>query len=393
MKPAQRIANLPSYPFAALSRRIHELQAQGMDVIRMDIGSPDLPPADFILEALERSARDPSHHGYAGFIGIPAFRQAVVDYYRRRFGVELDATEEVLSLIGSKEGVAHIAWAFVDPGDLVLVSDPGYPTYSMGTLMAGGEAYPVPLRAENNWLPDLGAIPPQVADRAVLFWVDYPHNPTGAVAPLSFFEGLVSFARFHDILLCHDAPYCDVTFDGYTAPSLLQVDGAKEVTVEFNSLSKAYNMAGWRVGMAVGNAKAIEALALVKSNVDSGLFRPIQEAAAAALTGDQSWVSERNEVYQRRRDLIWKALDEVGMEAEKPKATLYLWPRVPEGYTSEGFCTALLEKQGVSFAPGSFWGQQGEGYLRISIVQPQERIQEAMERLRRFVRESSRQEH
>jgi len=385
MKPAQRIANLPPYPFAVLLRRIRELQAQGMDVIRMDMGSPDLPPADFIIEALEESARDPTHHGYAGFTGIPAFRHAVAAYYQRRFDVELDPAGEVLSLIGSKEGIAHVAWAFVSPGDLVLVSDPGYPTYSLGTLMAGGEAYPVTLRAENGWLPDLASIPPQVADRAVLFWLNYPHNPTGAVAPMSFFEELVAFARAHDILLCHDAPYCDVTFDGFVAPSLLQVEGAREVAVEFNSLSKTYNMAGWRVGMAVGNAEAIQALALVKSNVDSGVFRPIQEAAAAALTGDQSWIAQRNQVYQRRRDLVWEALQEVGMEAEKPMAGLYLWAKVPEGTISEGFCTALLEEQGVSFGPGSFWGQQGEGYVRISIVQPEERIQEAMERLRRFV--------
>ena len=385
MRLSQRIANLPPYPFAALSRRIGELQAKGMDVIRMDMGSPDLPPAGFILEALQASARDPSHHGYAGFTGIPAFRHAVAAYYRGRFSVELDPDREVLSLIGSKEGIAHLALAFLDPESLVLVSDPGYPTYRLGALMAGAEAYPVPLRAENRWLPDLASIPPRVADRAVLFWVNYPHNPSGAVAPLSFFEELVAFARSHDILLCHDAPYCRVTFDGYVAPSLLQVQGAREVTVEFNSLSKTYNMAGWRVGMAVGNAQAIQALALVKSNVDSGIFRPIQEAAAAALTGDQSWVEERNAVYQRRRDLVWETLQEVGMKAEKPLAGLYLWAKVPEGTTSEQFCTSLLEEQEVSFGPGSFWGEQGEGYVRVSIVQPEERIQEAMRRLRRFV--------
>jgi len=386
MKPAQRIVALPPYPLATLLRRIRELQWQGMDVINMDMGSPDLAPADFILDALKRSAYDPAHHGYAGFTGTPAFRQAVAGYYQRRFGVKLDPDREVLSLIGSKEGIAHAAWAFVNPGDLVLVSDPGYPTYGVGTLMAGGDIYPVPLRADTRWLPDLASIPFEVADRAVLFWVNYPHNPTGAVAPLSFFEELVAFAHAHDILICHDVPYCDVTFDGYVAPSLLQVAGAKEVALEFNSLSKTYNMAGWRVGMAVGNAQAIEALALVKSNVDSGVFRPIQEAATTALTGDQSWLVQRNAVYQRRRDLVWEALQEVGLEAEKPVAGLYLWARLPQDTTSEEFCTALLEQQGVSFGPGSFFGQQGEGYARISIVQPQERIEEAMQRLRRFRR-------
>jgi LL-diaminopimelate aminotransferase len=385
MRPAQRIANLPPYPFAALLQSIREFQSQGMDVIRMDMGSPDLPPADFILEALKTSAHDPAHHGYAGFIGIPAFRQAVATYYQRRFGVELNPNREVLSLIGSKEGIAHAAWAFVNPGDLALVSDPGYPTYSVGTLLAGGETYPVPLRAENRWLPDLASIPPEVADRAVLFWVNYPHNPTGAAAPLSFFEELVAFARAHDILICHDAPYCDVTFDGYVAPSLLQAEGAREVGVEFNSLSKTYNMAGWRVGMAVGNVEAIQALSLVKSNVDSGVFRSIQEAATTALTGDQCWISERNQVYRRRRDLVLETLQEVGFDAEMPIAGLYVWARVPEDTSCEEFCSGLLEEQGVSFGPGSFWGQQGEGYMRISIVQPQERIQEAMQRLRKFV--------
>ena len=385
MRPAQRIANLPPYPFAVLNLRIRKLQAQGMDVIRMDIGSPDLPPPSFILEALEESSRNPAYHGYAGFTGIPSFRQAVAAYYQRRFGVDIDPDKEVLSLIGSKEGIAHVAWAFVNPGDLVLVADPGYPTYSLGTLMAGGETYPVPLRADNGWLPDLAAIPPEVADRAVLFWVNYPHNPTGAVAPLSFCQELVDFAQAHDILLCHDAPYCDVTFDGYLAPSLLQVEGAREVTVEFNSLSKTYNMAGWRVGMAVGNEEAVGALALVKSNVDSGIFRPIQEAAVTALTGDQSWIVQRNQVYQQRRDLVLEALQEVGIEAEEPMAGLYIWARVPKGTTSEGFCAALLAEQGVSLGAGSFWGQQGEGYARISIVQPLERIQEAMSRLREFV--------
>jgi LL-diaminopimelate aminotransferase len=385
MKPARRIANLPPYPFATLLRSIRELQRQGIDVIRMDMGSPDLPPADFILEALKGSAYDPSNHGYAGFTGIPAFRQAVVAYYQQRFGVELAPDREVLSLIGSKEGIAHVAWAFVNPGDLVLVSDPGYPAYGVGTLLAGGEIYPVPLRAENHWLPDLASIPAEVADRAVLFWVNYPHNPTGAVAPLSFFEELVAFARAHDVLICHDAPYCDVVFDGYMAPSLLQAEGAKEVAVEFNSLSKTYNMAGWRVGMAVGNAEAIEALALVKSNVDSGVFRPIQEAATTALTGDQSWLVQRNDVYRRRRDLVLEALEEVGVQAEKPMAGLYIWARVPEGTTSEEFCAALLEGHGVSLGPGSFWGQQGLGYVRISLVQPLERIREAMRRLRAFM--------
>jgi len=385
MKPAQRIANLPPYPFAVLLRRLRELQAQGRDVIRMDMGSPDLPPADFILEALDKSARDPAHHGYAGFIGIPAFRQAVAAYYQHRFGVELDPEGEVLSLIGSKEGIANAHFAFVDPGDVVLVSDPGYPTYSLGAQLAGGVPYPVPLRRELDWLPDLSAIPTEVAKRAKLMWLNYPNNPTGAGASLEFFAEAVAFARQHDLLLCHDAPYCDLTFDSYVAPSILQVPGAKEVALEFNSLSKTYNMAGWRIGMAVGHAAAVKALALVKSNVDSGVFRPIQDAGVAALTGDQSWLAERNQIYQARRDLVWETLQEVGMKAEKPVGGLYLWARTPGGMGSAEFCTRLLEETGISWAPGAFYGAQGEGYVRISLVQPLERSQEAMSRLREFV--------
>ena len=382
MRPAQRIANLPPYPFAVLNLRIRKLQAQGMDVIRMDIGSPDLPPPSFILEALEESSRNPAYHGYAGFTGIPSFRQAVAAYYQRRFGVDIDPDKEVLSLIGSKEGIAHVAWAFVNPGDLVLVADPGYPTYSLGTLMAGGETYPVPLRADNGWLPDLAAIPPEVADRAVLFWVNYPHNPTGAVAPLSFCQELVDFAQAHDILLCHDAPYCDVTFDGYLAPSLLQVEGAREVTVEFNSLSKTYNMAGWRVGMAVGNAEALSALAQVSFNTSMGLFGPVQVAAVEALTGNQDWIGERNKVYQERRDIVVEGLRAAGLKVPYPRATLYVWAKLPEGYTdSLDFSKMVLDQTGVWLSSGVFFGQGGEGYVRATLTAPTDTLREAMNRL------------
>ncbi len=384
MKVANRIGNLPPYIFARLGERIRELTAQGKDIIRLDIGSPDLPPPDLVIEALYRSARDPSHHGYAGFYGTPELRRAIVTYYERRFGVELDPNKEIAALIGSKEGIANMALAFVDPGELVLVPDPGYPTYTLGTLLAGGIPYRVPLLAENGYLPDLEAIPADVARAAKILWLNYPNNPTAAIAPLEFFEQVVHFARKYDILVCHDNPYCDITFDGYVAPSLLQVPGAKEVAIEFNSLSKTYNMAGWRVGMAVGNALAVEALARTKTNIDSGIFLPIQDAAAVALSADQSWLGERNEIYRQRRDLILDALQEVGIEANRPVASLYVWARVPAGYTSGEFATRLLEEAGISVTPGTTFGQCGEGYIRLSLGMATERIREAMDRLRRL---------
>jgi len=384
MKPANRIVNLPPYPFARLGRRIAEFKAQGMDVIRLDIGSPDLPPPQPIINALCRSAHDPHHHGYAGYYGIPALRQAMAAYYQRRFGVTLDPDNEVVPLIGSKEGIVNIALAYLDPGDVALVPDPGYAPYTMGAYLASGRVETFPLLAERNYLPDLDAIPADLADRAKLIWLNYPNNPTGATAALEFFAEVVAFAREHDLLICHDAPYCDLTYDGYVAPSILQVEGAREVAIEFNSLSKMYNMAGWRVGMAVGNQQALEGLARVKTNIDSGIFRAIQDAAVEALTGDQSWLPERNAIYQERRDIILAGLAAVGIHARKPEASLYVWAPVPEGYTSDDFATRLLEEKGVSVAPGTVFGAHGEGYMRVSLGADTERIREAMERLAGF---------
>jgi LL-diaminopimelate aminotransferase len=305
-------------------------------------------------------------------------------YYENRFGVQLNPAREVAPLIGSKEGIANVALAFVDPGQAVLVPDPGYPTYGLGTILAGGEPVRMPLLEENSFLPDLEAIPQDIAQSAKIMWLNYPNNPTGAVAPLEFFERVVAFARRHDLLICHDNPYCDVVFDGYAAPSILQVPGAMDVALEFNSLSKTYNMAGWRVGMAVGSAVAVEALARTKTNIDSGIFLPIQDAAVAALTGDQSWLVERNGVYHERRDLILGALRELGIRASETKASLYIWARVPKGYSSAEFATRLLVDAGVSIAPGSAFGPHGEGSMRISLGMDTDRIGEAMERLRRF---------
>ncbi len=351
MQPAKRLSNLPPYFFARLGQRIAELRAQKVDVIRLDIGSPDMPPDDEIIEALARSARQPDRHGYAGYYGLPELRQAIADYYARRFGVDLDPEDEVLPLIGSKEGLANLSLAFLDPGDVALVPDPAYPTYELGAYLAGGTTHRFPLLAEQDFLPNLAAIPVEVARQAKLFWLNYPNNPTGAVATPEFLAEAVAFAREHDLLLCHDAPYCEVAYEGYRPPSLLQVEGAKEVAIEFNSFSKTYNMAGWRIGMVVGNRAAIKALAQVKTNVDTGIFTAIQEAAVVALTGDQTWLEGRNAIYQERRDIILEGLAAVGIKARKPLAALYVWAEVPEGYSSAGFADKLLTEQGVSFAP------------------------------------------
>ncbi len=381
MNVAERVERLPAYVFAAMGARIKELVKQGKDVIRLDMGSPDLPPADFIIEALYQSAREPHHHGYGGYYGTPELRKAMASFYARRFDVTLDPDKEIVTLIGSKEGIANIALAFVNPGDVVLVPDPGYPTYSLGTMLAGGRPIELPLLPENQYLPDLEAIPEDLLRAARILWLNYPNNPTGAIAPLAFFERVVEVARQYDILICHDNPYCDVTFDGYVAPSLLQVRGASDVVLEFNSLSKTYNMAGWRIGMAVGSAYAVEALARTKTNIDSGIFRPIQDAAVQALMGDQGWIEERNEIYRERRDVILSALDAAGIQADRPVASLYIWARTPSGQTSGEFATWLLEELAISVTPGDVYGPHGAGFFRISLGMSTERIREAMVRL------------
>ena len=381
MKRARRLMNIPPYPFARWAGHVEAARQQGVDVIRLDVGNPDMPPPDEVVGALCHSALQPDFHGYPGYRGLPALREAVAGYYERRFSVTLDPDTQVVPLIGSKEGIVNVALACLDPGDLVLVPDPGYAPYTRGVVMAGAEVCTFPLLPERDFLPDLDGIPPDVADKAVLLWLNYPNNPTGATADLDFFAQAVDFARCHNLLLCHDAPYCDVTYEGYLAPSLLQIDGALEVAVEFNSLSKTYNMAGWRVGMAVGNSDALAALAQVKSNVDSGLFRPLQEAAIRALSVGPEWLAARNEVYRERLEIIVEALDAVGIEASCPRATLYAWVRIPEGRTSsEDLALALLKRTGIAVAPGSFFGPAGEGYLRFSATAPTERVREAMER-------------
>ncbi len=384
MKRAARLQNLPSYPFARWANVVATARQRGRKVIRLDVGNPDMPPPDEVVQTLCRSARHSDRHGYPDYRGLPALREAIAAYYEQRFGVALDPETQVVPLIGSKEGIVNLALSCLDPGDLALVPDPGYAPYARGAMMAGARVHPFPLPAERDFLPDLEAIPAGVVEQAALMWLNYPNNPTAATADLEFLAQAVEFARRHDLLLCHDAPYCDVTYDGYVAPSVLQVEGALDVAVELNSLSKTYNMAGWRVGMAVGNSDALAALAQIKSNVDSGIFRPLQEAAIQALSSAPEWLERRNRVYRERLEIIVEGLEAAGMNAVCPRATLYVWVRLPRGRSSEEFALALLEQTGVAVAPGSFFGPAGEGYIRISVTAPTTQVREAMVRIRRF---------
>jgi LL-diaminopimelate aminotransferase len=381
MRTARRIENLPPYLFVEISRKIAEKQAQGEDVISLAIGDPDIPTPQHVIERLCRAAQDPQNHRYPESEGLPELRRAIALWYERRFGVTLDPEKEVLPLIGAKEGIGHIALCFIDPGDIALVPDPAYPVYSIGTMFAGGSSHYMPLVEQNDFLPDLESIPQDIARKAKILWINYPNNPTAAVAEHEFFARVVAFAKKYDIAVCHDGPYTEVAFDGYRPVSFLEANGAREVGMEFHSLSKSYNMTGWRVGMAVGNAGIIDALRRVKSNLDSGIPQAIQHAAIEALTGPQDCIVEHNAVYQRRRDLLLQTLGEIGLSAKPPRASLYIWARVPEGYSSLEFATTLLEEAGVVVTPGIGYGKCGEGYIRLSLTIPDNRLEVALTRL------------
>ena len=381
MRFAKRVTQVPPYLFVQISRKIAAKRAEGIEVISFGVGDPDIPTPDAILASLRQAAYDPPNHRYPESEGLPEFREAVAEWYERRFDVELDAQTEVLSLIGAKEGIGHAALSFIEPGDVALVPDPGYPVYSVGTLFAGGESYWMPLREESGWLPDLDAIPPSVAEKAQVMWLNYPNNPTGAVAELAYFDSVVEFARRFDVAVLHDACYTEVAYDGYRPVSFLEAKGAKEVGVEFHSLSKTYNMTGWRLGMAVGNPDMIDALLVVKSNLDSGVAPAVQAMGVQALGGPLDSVAERNAIYQRRRDRIVEALRAIGLDVEPPKASLYVWAQVPEGFTSAEFAERLLEECDVVVSAGSGYGQQGEGYIRLSLTVPDESIEKALDRV------------
>jgi len=378
---ARRIENLPPYLFVEIVKKINEKKAKGKDVVSFAIGDPDIPTPSHIIERLCQASQDPANHRYPESDGLPELRRSIAEWYKKRFGVSFDADTEVLPLIGAKEGIAHIALCLIDPGDIALITDPGYPVYSIGTMLAGGKSYYMPLTKKNNFLPDLDSIPEDVTQEAKCMWINYPNNPTGAVADLNFFNRAVKFARQHNIIVCHDAPYTEVAFDGYQPASFMQADGAKEVGVEFHSLSKSYNMTGWRIGMVVGNAEIVGALKTLKSNLDSGIPQAIQYAAIEALTGSQDCIEQHNDIYQRRRDLVIDMLRSIGVEAEPPKASLYVWAKVPEGYTSVEFTNDLLEQVGVVVTPGIGYGENGEGYVRLSLTIPDAGLVKGLSRL------------
>jgi LL-diaminopimelate aminotransferase len=381
MNLAKRLNRLPPYLFVEINQKIAELQARGEDIISFAIGDPDLPTPSHIVEYMCQAAQDPANHRYPETAGLPELRQAIGEWYERRFGVTLDFTTEILPLIGSKEGIGHMALCFIEPGDLALVPDPGYPPFSMGTILAGGEPYFMPLKEENDFLPDFTTIPDEVADKAKLMWLNYPNNPTGAIAGLDFFQKAVHFAQQHDLAICHDAPYTEVAFDDYKPPSFMQIPGAKKIGVEFHSLSKTYHMTGWRIGMVVGNAGMVHALFRVKSNLDSGIPRAIQYAAIEALRGSQDQTAERNAIFQRRRDKLLKVLNAIGLKARIPKATFYIWANIPQGYTSMDFTKKLLEEAGIAVTPGTGYGKEGEGYIRLSLTISDGRLEQGMDRL------------
>jgi LL-diaminopimelate aminotransferase len=381
MRISRRIESLPPYLFAEISRKIAEKRAKGADIVDFGIGDPDIPTPPHIIDRLCKAAKDPANHRYPESEGLPELRQAIASWYKKRFDVDLDPDKEVLPLIGSKEGIFHIAFCFIDYRDVALVPDPSYPVYPISTMMASGSPYYLPLTEENNFLPDLDAVPAYILKNAKLLWLNYPNNPTGAVADLDFFNRAVEFARRKNLAICHDGPYSEVAFDGYKPDSFMQADGAKEVGVEFHSLSKTYNMTGWRIGMAVGNASMIDALKRLKSNIDSGVPQAIQYAAIEALSGPQDCIQEHNAIYQRRRDLIIEVLNNIGFKAQTPKAGLYIWAKVPKGYSSVEFAIDLLERVGVVVTPGTGYGKNGEGYIRLSLTIPDASLVKGLSKL------------
>jgi LL-diaminopimelate aminotransferase len=385
IKPAERIHKLPRYLFAEIDKKIRAAVEKGVDVIKLGIGDPDQPTPDYVVRRMTEEVKLPRNHTYPPDEGLSEFKQAVADYYLRRHHVELDVEREVAVLLGSKEGIAHISACFVDPGDVNLVPDPGYPVYSIGTMFAGGEVYRMPLRAESQFLPDLSAVDPSVAARAKLMFLNYPNNPTGASAPLEFFMDAVHFARDNNIIVCHDLAYSEVAYEGYLPPSFLEAPGGKEVCIEFGSLSKTFNMTGWRIGYAVGRAEVVEVLSRYKTNIDSGTFKAIQYAGVEAFHPEESsrFREKMCAVYQERRDVVINALREMGFTVAAPKATFYVWAPVPAGFSSSTeFVSYILEETGVVITPGRGFGEYGEGFFRIALTVDVERIREAMERIK-----------
>ncbi|MDD5288611.1 MAG: LL-diaminopimelate aminotransferase [Dehalococcoidales bacterium] len=381
MKFSRRMDKLAPYLFVEINKKIAEKKAKGEEVISFAIGDPDIPTPPHVIEKLCQAAHDPVNHRYPETFGLLELRQAIVNWYEKRFGVTLDPNKEVLPLLGAKEGIAHISFCFIDPGDTALVPDPAYPVYGISTTLAGGKPYYLPLKDKNNFLPSLNNIPDFVLKKTKLLWINYPNNPTGAVAEPGFFSRVVEFAKKYDIAVCHDGPYSEVAFDGYKPISFMQTPGARDVGVEFHSLSKTYNMTGWRIGMVVGNPQMIDALNRLKSNLDSGIAQAIQYAAIEALSGPQDAIEEHNRIYQKRRDLVVEVLNKIGLEAKAPKASLYIWAKVPEGYNTIDFTADLLDQVSVAVTPGVGYGRNGEGYVRLSLTIPDPLLVKGLSRL------------
>ncbi len=378
---AQRLKVLPPYLFAELDRRKQEKLEQGVDVIDLGVGDPDLPTPQPIVEALQRAAENPDNHKYPSYVGMKAYREAVSQWYKRRFDIDLCPDNEVIALIGSKEGVAHFPLAFVQEGDVVICPDPAYPVYKIGTIFAGGEPYTVPLKAENDFLPDIGSIPQDIVDRAKIIWVNYPNNPTSADATEDFYKDLIKWAKKHNIIIASDNAYSEIYLGDRKPISILQMDGAKDVAIEFHSLSKTYNMTGWRIGMAVGNEDLVKGLGKVKTNVDSGQFNAVQEAGITALNMPESELDKLRAIYKERREVMTSALRKLGLEPLESDVTFYIWIKVPEGYRSADFVGRLIDKAGIVCTPGNGFGDAGEGYFRISLTVPTERLMEAAKRI------------
>lgn len=378
---AQRLKVLPPYLFAELDRRKQEKLEQGVDVIDLGVGDPDLPTPQPIVEALQRAAENPENHKYPSYVGMKAYREAVSQWYKRRFGIDLCPDNEVIALIGSKEGVAHFPLAFVQEGDVVLCPDPAYPVYKIGTIFAGGEPYAMPLKAENDFLPDIGSIPQDVVDRAKIIWINYPNNPTSADATEDFYKDLIKWAKKHNIIIASDNAYSEIYLGDRKPISILQIEGAKDVAIEFHSLSKTYNMTGWRIGMAVGNEELVKGLGKVKTNVDSGQFNAVQEAGITALNMPESELDKLRAIYKERREVMTSALKKLGLEPLESDVTFYIWIKVPEGYTSADFVGRLIDEAGIVCTPGNGFGDAGEGYFRISLTVPTERLVEAAKRI------------
>jgi LL-diaminopimelate aminotransferase len=378
-----RIKTLPPYLFAELDRKKEEVRARGVDIIDLGVGDPDRPTPKFIVDRLKREAAVPANHQYPSYEGLPEFRAAAAKWYRRRFDVSLDPSAEVVALIGSKEGIAHFPLAFVNPGDVVLVPDPGYPVYHIATMFAGGRSYFMPLLRENGFLPDLDAIPRSVLAKAKILFLNYPNNPTSATADRKFFRKALALAEEHNLIVAHDAAYTEIYFDGNKPKSILELPGAKKRCIEFHSLSKTYNMTGWRIGFAVGSVELVGGIGKVKTNVDSGAFQAIQGAGIEAMESDDKATDPIRRNYQDRRDVLVPGLRALGLDPVLPKATFYVWIPVPKGYSSASFCAHLLEKTGIVTTPGSGFGKSGEGYVRIALTKEKERIREALSRMRK----------